>query len=59
MANQTFVSGTPQALAANTFTKTGKTFLGWATSSTATVPTYTNKQVVDLRSATTLYAIWG
>lgn len=52
-----------KTLTANGFTRTGYTFLGWSTSSTATTATYTNKQSVKNLTATnggmvTLYAVW-
>ena len=58
MAAQTFTSGVAQALTANAFTKTGYTFLGWSTSSTATTATYTDKQSITITANTTLYAVW-
>lgn len=50
-------------LTANAFTKTGYTFLGWSTSSTATSATYANKASVSKLSSTNgatvnLYAVW-
>lgn len=55
---------TAKTLNANTFTKTGYTFLGWSTSSTATTAQYTDKQSVKNLTATnggtvTLYAVWS
>ena len=63
MANQTFKYGETQALSANTFTRDGYTFLGWAKSGTATKATYTDgKEVKNLATAegavVVLYAIW-
>lgn len=47
----------------NKFTKTGYTFLGWSEDSSATTPTYTDRQTVKNLSATNgatvnLYAVW-
>ena len=43
----------------NTFTKLGYSFAGWATSSSASTPDYTNGQTITwFNTNTTLYAIW-
>ena len=43
----------------NVFTKLGYTFAGWATSSSAITPDYTNGQTITWFNAnTTLYAVW-
>ncbi|MBO5102997.1 MAG: InlB B-repeat-containing protein, partial [Clostridia bacterium] len=52
-----------KALTTNTYTRTGYSFLGWSTSSTATTATYTNGQnVTNLTSINggliVLYAVW-
>lgn len=50
-----------KALPANGFSYVGKTFMGWATSSSGEVE-YTNSQVlehVDLTGEVTLYAVWS
>ena len=39
-------------------TKTGHTFLGWSTSSTATSASYAAGASVSLSNSTTLYAVW-
>jgi uncharacterized repeat protein (TIGR02543 family) len=61
MANSTFSVGVPQTLRANTFTRTGYTFSGWAETA-AGAAAYTNGQsVTDLApagGAVTLFAIW-
>ena len=49
---------TATALTANTFTRTGYTFLGWDTNASATTATYTDGASVTFTAATTLYAIW-
>ena len=64
MSNQSFTYNTAKALTANSFTRTGYTFLGWSTSSTATTATYTDKQSVKNLTSTnggtvTLYAVWS
>ncbi len=63
MSNQSFTYGASKVLTANAFTRTGYTFLGWSTSSTATSATYTDKQSVKNLTSTdggtvTLYAVW-
>ena len=63
MSNQTHTYDTSLALTANAYVKTGHTFKGWSTSSTATTATYTDKQSVKNLSSTqgatvTLYAVW-
>ena len=49
---------TSTALTANTFTRTGYTFVGWNTKTDGTGTSYTDKQKVTLTSNTTLYAQW-
>ena len=44
--------------AANSPTRSGYTFLGWSTSSTATSASYTAGSSYSFSSSTTLYAIW-
>ena len=49
-------------LTANAFTKTGYTFLGWATSqdnADAHTVAYADKAAYTLSETTTLYAVWG
>lgn len=63
MSNQSFTYDAAKALTANSFTRTGYTFLGWSTSSTATSATYTDGQSVKNLTATdggtvNLYAVW-
>ena len=62
MANESFDYGTAKALTANTFTRSGYTFSGWATTASGAVA-YTDKQSVSNLSATdkatvNLYAVW-
>ena len=62
MANETFTYGVVKALTANTFTRTGYTFQGWATTSTGAV-VYSDKQSVSNLTVTpnatvNLYAVW-
>ena len=62
MSNQNFTYGTSQNLTANTFTRTGYTFAGWATSANGN-KVYNDKQSVSNLSTTngaivTLYAKW-
>lgn len=63
MSSSSHTYDTAKALTANSFTRTGYTFLGWSTSSSATSPTYTDKQSVKNLTSTnggtvTLYAVW-
>jgi len=61
MADQPIEYGQKQTLKDNTFTRTGYTFSGWATSATGPI-IYEDKQSVSNLAATgsviTLYAIW-
>ena len=62
MANQNFTYGVAQNLTTNTYTRTGYTFAGWATSANGTVA-YTDGQSVSNLSTTDgavvdLYAKW-
>ena len=62
MTDQSFVEGTAQDLKANAFTRTGYTFVGWATSADGDV-VYTDAQNVNNLSSTgdaviELYAKW-
>ena len=64
MADSSHTYDTAKTLNANKFTRTGYTFLGWSTSSTATVAKYTDKQSVKNLTSTnggtvTLYAVWS
>ena len=63
MGNSNHTYDTKKALNTNVYTKTGYTFLGWSTSSTATTATYTDGQSVSNLTSTnggtvTLYAVW-
>ncbi|MBQ3309917.1 InlB B-repeat-containing protein, partial [Candidatus Saccharibacteria bacterium] len=71
MANTTITyDATNNKLRANSFTKTGYTFLGWSTSSTATTATYSDQQTLTAAQTSTLagtkanganitlYAVW-
>ncbi|MCL2761883.1 MAG: InlB B-repeat-containing protein [Treponema sp.] len=62
MENSSFTYGTPQNLQANTFTRIGYFFAGWATSAAGPM-VYTNEQSVSNLTAAaggtvTLYAVW-
>ena len=63
MSNSLHDYRTAKALSTNVFTRTGYTFLGWSTSSTATSATYTDKQSVSKltysSASITLYAVWS
>ena len=57
MSSQTFTYGVEQALSANTFTREGYTFAGWATSASGTVA-YTDGQRITISAPMSLYALW-
>lgn len=57
MSNQTFTAGTGQALTSNGYTKTGFSFLGWATSPGGSV-VHNNQASITINADTTLYAKW-
>ncbi|MBR3836130.1 MAG: InlB B-repeat-containing protein [Clostridia bacterium] len=64
MSNSSHTYNVSKALTSNAFTRSGYTFLGWSTSSSATSPTYTNGQSVKNLTSTnngtvTLYAVWS
>lgn len=62
MAKQVFTYDVAQKLSENTFTKTGYTFKGWATSATGNVVYENEKQILNLTTIKdeiiTIYAIW-
>ena len=61
MSNTTHTYGVSSTLRSNSFTRTGWTFLGWSTSSSATSPDYTNGASVKHLAENgnvTLYAVW-
>ena len=61
MPNQSFIYGTAQALNANTYSRAGYTFAGWARSSSAATADFGNGQSVNNLTASatiTLYAVW-
>ena len=55
---QTKTHGTNLTLSTTKPTRTGYTFLGWATSASATSATYSAGSSYTSNSATTLYAVW-
>ena len=62
MADESFTYGTPKALTANAFKRTGYTFQGWATS-TSGAKVYSDKQSVSNLATSSgeivnLYAVW-
>lgn len=60
MEPKTFSEGVPTALPACTFTApTGKEFLGWSETSTATEATYEDKQTISVTRNMNLYAIYS
>jgi len=58
MDPQVFQPGVAQSLRANTFTRTGFTFVGWRTTPTGIDIHHTNGQNVTVSSNITLYAVW-
>lgn len=58
MATQSLTKGMRQTLTANTFTREGYNFMGWALSANATTAKYADGQSVVFNKATTLYAVW-
>ena len=58
MAAQTFEAGVSQALAANTFIRSGYIFTGWNTKADGGGTSYTDKQSIVLTQDLTLYARW-
>ena len=61
MTNQTFVyDAAAQPLSANTFTRTGYTFMGWATTANGAVAYADNASVSNLATSgnVELYAVW-
>lgn len=56
---QTKTHGTNLTLSSTTPTRTGYTFLGWSTSSTATSATYGAGGTYSSNSSATLYAVWS
>ncbi len=64
MANSSHTYDVSKALTSNAFTRSGYTFLGWSTNSSATTATYTNGQSVKNLTSTNgdtvnLYAVWS
>lgn len=55
--SQTITYNTATALTVNTFSRTGYTFQGWATSATGT-KAYDDEESVTLTKNTDLYAVW-
>lgn len=61
MADTVMTVGVAKNLPANTFTRTGYSFLGWSKDKNAAAATYTDKQSVNnlaTSGTVTLYAIW-
>ena len=59
MEEQEFTFGQAANLTANSFTRTGYTFIGWNTKADGTGTSYTNEQSVTLLGDLILYAQWG
>lgn len=57
MSSQTFTAEVQQAIKENTFTRSGYTFAGWATSSNGS-KVYNDTEVITVESNLTLYALW-
>ncbi len=58
-SSQTKYYGTTLTLSSTKPTRTGYTFLGWSTSSSATSATYASSGSYTSNSAVTLYAVWS
>lgn len=58
-ATQTKWYGVPLTLSTQTPTRTGYTFLGWSTSSSATYASYSPGQSYTSNSGKTFYAVWS
>ncbi|MCL2528359.1 MAG: InlB B-repeat-containing protein [Defluviitaleaceae bacterium] len=58
MASQVFQRNTAQDLRANTFTRSGHSFVGWRTSPSGTAVQYADGQRVTINANRTLYAVW-
>ncbi len=59
MAAVDITSGTATPIPANTFTRDGYEFKGWATSSGSTTVAYADKASITITADTTLYAVWA
>ena len=57
-ASQTAISGINLTLSSTVPTRSGYTFLGWSTSSTATTATYAKGATYTANKTATLYAVW-
>jgi uncharacterized repeat protein (TIGR02543 family) len=57
-ASKSITGGTPAAMTANGFLRTGYNFLGWAETNTATSSQYANGSTQTFFGNITLYAIW-
>lgn len=57
-SSQTLTPGVAATLSSTKPTRTGYTFLGWSTSSTATSATYSAGGSITISADTTLYAVW-
>ena len=63
MSNMTYSYGETKPLTENVYTRPGYTFIGWATTNSATSPEYADKQEITNLTAEnnktiTLYAVW-
>lgn len=58
-ASQTKIENVTLTLSSTTPTRSGYTFLGWSTSSSATSPTYYAGGSYTANASTTLYAVWS
>ena len=57
MGSETFMSGDPQALTLNAFTRAGYDFAGWGTAPNSSV-VYFDQQTITISASVTLYAEW-
>jgi uncharacterized repeat protein (TIGR02543 family) len=58
IANKSITGGTPFAITANTFVRTGYSFSGWAETNTATTAAYADGSTQTFYGNKTLYALW-
>ena len=59
MAPQVFQRDVAQSIRANTFTRTGYSFVGWRTTPTGTTAEFTNSQTITNHVNRTFYAVWS
>ncbi|MGB9111763.1 MAG: InlB B-repeat-containing protein [Acidimicrobiales bacterium] len=58
MSAESYTTGAAQALTPNAFTFTGHTFTGWNTAANGSGTAYTDRQVISISAAISLFAQW-